>query len=176
MAAKRATHARPIRGGKDFPEALSLAYCRLSLLAPTIVIGDLNAAPTDDDRTDPPTATDMAVRDAMNPLGLTDLPAGPTGAPSHYPHQAGNHPPGINASTRQPTGTSCRRARAADPSISTSSSPTYPNPQPRIWDSLKVIVPEYSCRVTLRTANWEVSFENVARIDFTWFSYCQNTP
>ena len=45
----------------------------------------------------------------------------------------------------------------------------------RIWDSLKVIVPEYSCRVTLRTANWEVSFENVARIDFTWFSYCQNT-
>ena len=45
---------------------------------------------------------------------------------------------------------------------------------PRIWDSLKVIVPKYSCRVTLRTANWEVSFENVARIDFTWFSYCQN--
>ena len=37
-------------------------------------------------------------------------------------------------------------------------------------------MPEYSCRVTLRTANWEVSFENVARIDFTWFSYCQNTP
>ena len=36
-------------------------------------------------------------------------------------------------------------------------------------------MPEYSCRVTLRTANWEVSFENVARIDFTWFSYCQNT-
>ena len=36
-------------------------------------------------------------------------------------------------------------------------------------------MPEYSCRVTLRTANWEVSFENVAEIDFTWFSYCQNT-
>ena len=36
-------------------------------------------------------------------------------------------------------------------------------------------MPEYSCRVTLRTANPEVSFENVARIDFTWFSYCQNT-
>ena len=36
-------------------------------------------------------------------------------------------------------------------------------------------MPEYSCRVTLRTANWEVSFESVARIDFTWFGYCQNT-
>ena len=35
-------------------------------------------------------------------------------------------------------------------------------------------MPEYSCRVTLRTANWEVSFENVARTDFTWLSYCQN--
>ena len=36
-------------------------------------------------------------------------------------------------------------------------------------------MPEYSCRVTLRTASWEVSFENVARISFTWFSHCQNT-
>ena len=36
-------------------------------------------------------------------------------------------------------------------------------------------MPECSCRVTLRTANWEVSFENVAMIDFTSFSHCQNT-
>ena len=42
---------------KDFLDALSLAYHRHSLLAPTIIIGDLNATPTDDDRTSQPTAT-----------------------------------------------------------------------------------------------------------------------
>ena len=46
---------------KDFLDAPSLAYRRLSLLAPTIIKGDLNAACTDDDRTRPPTATDIAV-------------------------------------------------------------------------------------------------------------------
>ena len=77
---------------KDFLDTLSLAYRRLSLLAPTIIIGDLNAAPTDDDRTSPPTATDIAVRDAMHQLGLTDLTAGLTATPSHYPHPS-RHPP-----------------------------------------------------------------------------------
>ena len=46
---------------KDFLNAPSQAYRRLSLLAPTIVIGNLNAAPTHDDRTGPPTATNMAI-------------------------------------------------------------------------------------------------------------------
>ena len=59
------THVRFGEETKDFPNALSLAYRRLSLLAPTIVIGDLNAAPTNDDRTGPPTATDIAVWDAL---------------------------------------------------------------------------------------------------------------
>ena len=68
---------------KDFSDTLSLAYRRLSLLAPTIIIGDLNAAPTDDDRTSPPTATDIAVWAAMHQLGLTNLTAGLTGTPSH---------------------------------------------------------------------------------------------
>ena len=77
---------------KDFLDALSLPYRRLSLLAPTIIIGELGAAPTDDDRTGPPTATDIAVRDAMHQLGLTDFTAGVAGTPSHYPHQAGTHP------------------------------------------------------------------------------------
>ena len=76
---------------KDFLDALSLAYRRLFLLAPTIIIRDLNAAPTDDDRTVPPTATDIAVWDAMHQLGLTDLTAGLAGTPSHYPHQADTH-------------------------------------------------------------------------------------
>ena len=70
---------------KNFLDALSLAYRRLSLLAPTIVIGDPNAAPTEDDHSGPPTATDIAVRDAMHQLGLTDLTAGLSGTPSHYP-------------------------------------------------------------------------------------------
>ena len=124
---------------KDFLDTLSLAYRRLSLLAPTIIIGDLNAAPTDDDRTGPPTATDIAVRDAMHQLGLTDLTAGLTGTPCHYPHRAGTHPSRTDtcygdqprcASTKQPTGTSRPQAWATDPSTSTSSSPTYPHPRP----------------------------------------------
>ena len=36
---------------KDFLDVLSLAYRPLSLLAPTIIIGHLNAALTNDDRT-----------------------------------------------------------------------------------------------------------------------------
>ena len=59
---------------KDFLDTLSLAYRQLSLLAPTIIIGDLNAAPTDDDRTGPPTATDTAVRDAMQSLTSSSTP------------------------------------------------------------------------------------------------------
>ena len=51
---------------KNFLDALSLAYRRLSILAPTIIIGNLNAAPTNDNRTVPPTATDIAVWDAMH--------------------------------------------------------------------------------------------------------------
>ena len=91
---------------KDFLDALSLTYRCLSLLAPTIIIGDLNAAPTDDDRTDPPTATNVAARDAMHQLGLTNLTAGLTGTPSAYPSRPPPTPP---ASTRA-TGTQPRCA------------------------------------------------------------------
>ena len=88
---------------KDFLDALSLAYRLLSLLEPTIVIGDLNAAPTDDDCTTLPTATATAVCDAMHQLGLTDLRAGLTGTPFHYPHQAGTHPSRIDTCYGDPT-------------------------------------------------------------------------
>ena len=88
---------------KDFMDTLSLVYCRLSLLAPDILIGDLNAAPTEDDRTGPPTATDIAVRDAMHQLRLTDLTAGLTSTPSHYPHQAGTHSSRIDTCYGDPT-------------------------------------------------------------------------
>ena len=97
------THVPFREDTKDFLDALSLASRRLSLLAPTITIGDLNAAPTDDRRTGPPTATDIAVWDAMHQLGLTNLTAGLTGTPSHDPHQAGAHPSRIDTCYGDPT-------------------------------------------------------------------------
>ena len=60
---------------KDFLDALSLAYRCLSLVAPTIIIGDLNAAPRDEDRTGQPPATDVALLDAMHQVDLTNLTA-----------------------------------------------------------------------------------------------------
>ena len=61
-----------------------------------MVIGHPTATPTDDDQSGPRTAIDMAVRDAMHQLGLTDLTAGLTGTPSHYPNQAATHPSRID--------------------------------------------------------------------------------
>ena len=117
----------PFGGGtKDFLDALSLAYRRLSLLAPTIIIGDLNAAPTDDDRTGPPTATDIAVREAMLQLGLTDLTAGLAGTPSHYPHQAGTHPSRIHTCYGDPTTVRVHEATYGDlPPAGTGHRPLY---------------------------------------------------
>ena len=88
---------------KDLLDALSLAYCPLSLLAPTIIIGGLNAAPINDDRTGPPTATDIAVRDAMHHAGLPDLTARLSVTPSHYPHQAGSRPSCMDTCYGDPT-------------------------------------------------------------------------
>ena len=77
----------------DFQDALSLGRRdpRLSLLVPTIIVRDLNVAPTDDDRKGPPTATNIAVRGAMHQLGFTDLTTGADGTPSYYPPQR-RHP------------------------------------------------------------------------------------
>ena len=111
---------------KDFLDALSLAYFRLSLLDPTIIIGDLNAAPIDHDRTGPATATDIAVRDAMHKLGLTDLTAGLTGTPSHYPHQAGAHPSRIDTCYGDPTTVHVQEATYGDlPPAGTGHRPLY---------------------------------------------------
>ena len=144
---------------KDFLDALSLAYRRLSLLAPIIIIGDLNAAPTDDDRIGPPTATDIAVRDAMHQLGLTNLAARLASTPSHYPHQAGTHTSRIDTCYGEPTtvrvheatyGNSRPRARATDPSTSTSSSPTYPHLRPPCQTTPSQ--PHYSSQPRITTA------------------------
>ena len=90
------THVPFVEETKDFLDTLSRAYRRLSLLAPTIIISNLNAAPTDYDRTSAPTATDIAVWDAMHQLGLTDPTTGLTGTSSLYAHQAGTHPSRID--------------------------------------------------------------------------------
>ena len=120
------THARFGEETKVFLDTPSLAYRRLSLLAPTIIIGDLNAASTDDDRTGPPTATDTAVRDAMHQLGLTNLTAGLTGTPSHYPHQAGTHPSRIDTCYGDPTTVRVHEAAYGDlPPTGTGHRPLY---------------------------------------------------
>ena len=111
---------------KYFLDALSLAYRRLSLLAPTVVIGKLSAAPTDDDQTCPPTATNIAVRDAMHQLGLTDLTAGLTGTPSYYPHQASTHPSRIDGCYGDPTTVRVHEAAYGDlPPPGTGHQPLY---------------------------------------------------
>ena len=111
---------------KDFLDTLSLAYRRLSLLAPTIIMGDLNAAPTDDNRTGPPTATDTAVWDAMHQLGLSDLTVGLTGTPSHYPQQAGTHPSRIDTCYGDPTTVRVQEAAYGDlPPTGTGHRPLY---------------------------------------------------
>ena len=88
---------------KAFLDALSLPYRRLSLLAPTIILGDLNAAPPDDDGASPPKAPDIAVRDAMHQLVPTELTGGLTDTPSHYAHQGGTHSSRIDRCYGDPT-------------------------------------------------------------------------
>ena len=127
MAAKRATHAHPIRGGdQGLPGHPEPGVPPLVPPSTTIIIGDPNAAPTDDDRTGPPTATDIAVRDAMHQLGLTDLTAGLTGTSSHYPHQAGTHPSRIDTCYGDPTTVRVHEATYGDlPPTGTGHQPLY---------------------------------------------------
>ena len=112
MAAQRATHARPfLRGNQEFPGRPEPS---IPPLAPTIIISNLNAPLPDDNLTGPPTATYIALRDAMHQLGLTDPTAGLTGTPSHYPDQAGTHPSCIDTCNRDPTTVCVHEARYGD--------------------------------------------------------------
>ena len=111
---------------KDLLDTQSLVYHRLSFLAPTIIIGNPNAALTDNDRTGPPTATNIAVQDAMQQLGLTDLTARLAGIPFHYPHQAGTHPSRINTCYADPTTVRVHGATYGDlPPAGTGHRPLY---------------------------------------------------
>ena len=73
--------------GEPFLQALPEAYRQMAMLAPTIIIGDMNAAPSPADRGGQATPQDQAVRDTIEMLGLVDLTTNLEGQPSHFPHQ-----------------------------------------------------------------------------------------
>ena len=72
-------------------------------VAPTIIIGNMNAAPTPADRGGQATPQDQAVRATIEMLGLVDLTANLEGQPSHFPHQIEAAPSHINVCYGDPT-------------------------------------------------------------------------
>ena len=68
----------------------------MAMLAPRIIIRDMNAAPTPADQGGRATTQDHAVRDPIEMLGLVDLTANLEGQPSHFPHQADAAPSRID--------------------------------------------------------------------------------
>ena len=73
MATKCHQHPRPLQGHDGvFLQALAKAYRKMAMLAPTIIIGDMNAAPIPADRGGHATTQDHAVCNTSNMLGLVD--------------------------------------------------------------------------------------------------------
>ena len=75
----------------------------MAMLAPTIIIRDMNAAPSPADRGGQATPQDHAVRDTIEMLGLVDLTANLKGQPSHFPHQTDAAPSRIDVCYGDPT-------------------------------------------------------------------------
>ena len=73
------------------------------MLAPTIIIGDMNADPTPADRGGQATHQDHAVRDTIDMLGLVHLRANLEGQSSHFPDQADAAPSRIDVCYGDPT-------------------------------------------------------------------------
>ena len=88
---------------EPFLQALAEAYRQMAMLAPTVIIGDMNAAPTPADRGGQATPQDQAVRDTIEMLGLVDLTANLEGQPSHFPHQTDAAPSRIDVCYGDPT-------------------------------------------------------------------------
>ena len=97
---------------EPFFQALAEAYRQMAMLAPTIIIGDMNAAPSPADRRGQATPQDHVVRDTIEMLGLVDLTANLEGQPSHLPGQAAATPSCINVCYGDPT--TIIRAEATD--------------------------------------------------------------
>ena len=72
---------------EPFLQALAEALRQMAMLAPTIIIGDMDAAPTAADRGGQATPQDHAVSKTIQMQELGDLTAGHEGQPSHFPHQ-----------------------------------------------------------------------------------------
>ena len=81
---------------EPFLQALAEAYRQMAMLAPTVIIGDMNAAPTPADQGGQATPQDQAVHDTIEMLGLVDLTANLEGQPSHFPHQTDAAPSRIH--------------------------------------------------------------------------------
>ena len=88
---------------EPFLQALAESYRQMAMLAPTIIIGDMNTAPIPADRGGQATPQDHAVRDTIKMLGLVDLTANLEGQPSHFPHQADAAPSRIDVCYGDPT-------------------------------------------------------------------------
>ena len=94
----------PFRDATEpFLQSLAEAYRQMAMLAPTIIIGDMKAAPTPADRGGQATPQDHAVRDTIEMLGLVDLTANLEDQPSHFPHQTDAAPSGIDVCSGDPT-------------------------------------------------------------------------
>ena len=88
MVTQRHRRPRPFGDATEpFLQVLAEAYCQMAMLTPSIIIGDMNAAPTPADRGGQATPQDHVVRDTIEMLGLVDLTANLEGQPSHFPHQ-----------------------------------------------------------------------------------------
>ena len=88
---------------EPFLQALAEAYRQMAMLSPTVIIGDMNAAPTPADRGGQATFQDQAVRHTIEMLGLVNLTANLEGRPSHFPHQADAAPSRIDVCYGDPT-------------------------------------------------------------------------
>ena len=88
---------------EPFLQALAETYRQMAMLAPTISICDMNAAPTPADRGGQATAQDHAICDTIEMLGLVDLTSYLEGQPSHFPHQADAAPSHIDVCYGDPT-------------------------------------------------------------------------
>ena len=75
---------------QTFLEHLMEAYRQLAMTGPTVIRGDLNAAPSKADRGGRQTPEDTAVQRAMQHMGLQNLTAPLRSQPPHRPPQPGS--------------------------------------------------------------------------------------
>ena len=124
-----------------FLQALGEAYHQMAMLAPTIIIGDMSAAPTQADRGRQATCQDHFVRDTIDMLRRVDLTADFEGQSSHFPHQTEAAPSCINVCYGDPTtiirveapyGPLPLRPTGNSPCISASPSSTFPQAPKRM--------------------------------------------